>query len=764
MGLQQTLLKVLRGATYSWKGKSPYTSPGGNSTLATSLAFVLVFLVSMWLFTSPSKSPASGLRIADDAVYTAVVVEERREVAAENARERQAAQYEGEKAEEAREQAKVAAELQQVEERIKELGGTSAADGDADVERKASRKEGPADDSKAESLLPSQAAESKVEQAHTETETEESSSADDSDVKGETPEAGAGSKVEKEEARESDKDEKDEKEEKEEEAPASRPTSVAPYPLCVEQSDDHIPCLDNEKALRQLKSTNHYEHRERHCPAVAEVPRCVLPLPDGYKPHITWPESRDQIWYSNVPKPSLANYKADQNWVKADGDKFLFPGGGTQFKYGATRYIEWVHDVCPELAWGKHVRVVLDMGCGVASFGAYLDAFDVRVMSVAPKDEHDAQIQFALERGVSALVGVMGTQRQPYPANSFDAVHCARCRVPWHIEGGKLLLELNRLIRPGGYFIWSATPLCLHCSAKEPDDKEIWSAMRKLTKNMCWKRLAKKVHREFGIGVAVWQKPTDNACYEARPRKTIPPMCPEDNQADAAWYEPMEACLHRVPAIPGAVAWPAEGRNRLVTAPARMAGVVRGLFGKAGPADFDADTEFWDREAKRYSRHLNMDWTTVRNVMDMDAHYGGFGAGISDKPLWSMNVVPARNTSEADAAMDTLPIVFERGLLGAYHDWCEAFNTYPRTYDLLHSDRLLGKIMDGNRCDVELVMLEMDRIVRPMGYLIIRDTAPHLPRIEAIAKQLHWEVKKVFRRPSSSVISFQKTMWRPAAA
>ncbi|CAI5942720.1 unnamed protein product [Closterium sp. NIES-64] len=753
MGLQ-ALVKAFRGATNSWKGKSPYTSPGGNSTLATSLALVLVFLVSMWLFTSPAKSPANGLqRIAEDAVYTAVVVEERREESAE----RQAAQYEGEKAQEAREQAKVAAELQQVEERIKELGGTDAADGDADVERKTSRKEGPADDSKAEPL-PSQAAESKVEQAHAETEpdTQESSTAENSDATGETSEAGAASKEEEEKAEKAEK-----AQEEGEEASASRPTSVAPYPLCVEQSDDYIPCLDNEKALRQLKSTSHYEHRERHCPAVDEVPRCVLPLPDGYKPHITWPESRDQIWYSNVPKPSLANYKADQNWVKADGDKFLFPGGGTQFKYGATRYIEWVHDVCPELAWGKHVRVVLDMGCGVASFGAYLDAFDVRVMSVAPKDEHDAQIQFALERGVSALVGVMGTQRQPYPANSFDAVHCARCRVPWHIEGGKLLLELNRLIRPGGYFVWSATPLCLHCSAKEPDDKEIWSAMRKLTKNMCWKRLAKKVHREFGIGVAVWQKPLDNECYDARPRKTIPPLCPDSNRADAAWYEPMEACMHRIPAAKALTTWPAEGRNRLVTAPARMAEVARGLFGKAGPADFDADTEFWERETKRYSRHLNMDWTTVRNVMDMDSHYGGFGAGISDKPLWTMNVVPAGNASEGP---DTLPIVFDRGLLGAYHDWCEAFNTYPRTYDLLHADRLLGKMMRGSRCDVEAVMLEMDRILRPMGYAIIRDTAPHLPRIEAIAKQLHWEVKKAFRRPGSSVISFQKTMWRPVAA
>lgn len=85
--------------------------------------------------------------------------------------------------------------------------------------------------------------------------------------------------------------------------------------------------------------------------------------------------------------------------------------------------------------------VGFDVGCGVASFGAYLEPFGVKMMSIAPKDEHEAQIQFALERGVSSMVGVMGTMRQPYPANVFDAVHCARCRVPWYKDGEYLLVH-----------------------------------------------------------------------------------------------------------------------------------------------------------------------------------------------------------------------------------------------------------------------------------------------------------------------------------
>lgn len=41
---------------------------------------------------------------------------------------------------------------------------------------------------------------------------------------------------------------------------------------------------------------------------------------------------------------------------------------------------------------------------------------------------------------------------------------------------------------------------------------------------------------------------------------------------------------------------------------------------------------------------------------------------------------------------DTLPIIYERGLFGIYHDWCESFSTYPRTYDMLHADHLFSNI------------------------------------------------------------------------
>lgn len=62
-----------------------------------------------------------------------------------------------------------------------------------------------------------------------------------------------------------------------------------------------------------------------------------------------------------------------------------------------------------------------------------------------------------------------------------------------------------------------------------------------------------------------------------------------------------------------------------------------------------------------------------------------FAAALKNLKVWVMNVV------SIDSA-DTLPIIFERGLFGIYHDWCESFNTYPRSYDLLHADHLFSKV------------------------------------------------------------------------
>ncbi|RHN43128.1 putative S-adenosyl-L-methionine-dependent methyltransferase [Medicago truncatula] len=504
------------------------------------------------------------------------------------------------------------------------------------------------------------------------------------------------------------------------------------WKLCnVTAGPDYIPCLDNLQAIRNLKTTKHYEHRERQCPE--DPPTCLVALPEGYKRPIEWPKSREKIWYSNVPHTKLAEYKGHQNWVKVTGEYLTFPGGGTQFKHGALHYIDTIQQSVPDIAWGKQTRVILDVGCGVASFGGFLFERDVLAMSFAPKDEHEAQVQFALERGIPAISAVMGTKRLPFPARVFDAIHCARCRVPWHIEGGKLLLELNRVLRPGGFFVWSATPIY----QKLPEDVEIWNEMKALTKAMCWEVVSISRDKLNKVGIAVYKKPTSNECYEKR-SKNEPSICQDYDDPNAAWNIPLQTCMHKAPvsSTERGSQWPGEWPERLSKSPYWLSNSEVGVYGKPAPEDFTADHEHWKRVvSKSYLNGIGIQWSNVRNVMDMRSVYGGFAAALMDLKIWVMNVVPVDSP-------DTLPIIYERGLFGIYHDWCESFSTYPRSYDLVHADHLFSKLK--KRCKFEAVVAEVDRILRPEGKLIVRDTAETINELESLVTAMQWE-----------------SMWRP---
>ncbi|KAL6126786.1 hypothetical protein ACLB2K_074831 [Fragaria x ananassa] len=505
--------------------------------------------------------------------------------------------------------------------------------------------------------------------------------------------------------------------------------ALCPGPLAV----DFIPCLDNWKAIKALKSRRHMEHRERHCPAPGL--RCLTPLPRGYKVKVPWPKSRDMIWYDNVPHPKLVEYKKDQNWVRKSGDYLVFPGGGTQFKDGVTHYIEYIQKTMPTIEWGKNIRVILDVGCGVASFGGYLLDKNVITMSFAPKDEHEAQIQFALERGIPATLSVIGTQRLTFPDDAFDLLHCARCRVHWDADGGKPLLELNRILRPGGFFIWSATPVYRDDNER---DREVWKSMVALTTAMCWKVVAKSFD-STGIGLVIYQKPDSTSCYSER-QNPDPPVCDPKDKKLGSWYVPLSRCLSQLPGYSWPVPWP----ERLSSKPLSLSPEPE------SEEKFYKDTKDWSAlVSNSYLNNAAINWSSVRNVMDMNAGYGGFAAALIDRPLWVINVIPVH-------VPDTLPIIFDRGLIGFYHDWCEPLSTYPRTYDLLHSSFLFESL--SQRCDIVDVVVEMDRILRPNGYIVIQDTMEMIDKVRPILHSLQWSPTVHQDRE----LIGQKGFWRPA--
>lgn len=58
--------------------------------------------------------------------------------------------------------------------------------------------------------------------------------------------------------------------------------------------------------------------------------------------------------------------------------------------------------------------------------------------------------------------------------------------------------------------------------------------MKKLTKSMCWETVTVNKDKVNGVGVAVFQKPTTNECYEQRSANE-PPVCSESDDPNAAW-------------------------------------------------------------------------------------------------------------------------------------------------------------------------------------------------------------------------------------
>ncbi|XP_048493626.1 probable methyltransferase PMT3 [Beta vulgaris subsp. vulgaris] len=523
-------------------------------------------------------------------------------------------------------------------------------------------------------------------------------------------------------------------------------------PVCDDRHSELIPCLDRHFIYQtRLKlDLTLMEHYERHCPPPEKRYNCLIPPPRGYKVPIKWPRSRDEVWKANIPHTHLATEKSDQNWMVVRGEKIAFPGGGTHFHYGADKYIramanmlEFPNDIINNE--GK-LRTVLDVGCGVASFGGYLLKYDVITMSLAPNDVHENQIQFALERGLPAFLGVLGTKRLPYPSRSFELAHCSRCRIDWLQRNGILLLELDRVLRPGGYFAYSSP----EAYAQDEEDLRIWREMSAFVEKMCWKIAAKKNQ------TVVWVKPLTNDCYMERNPGTQPPLCRTDDDPDVTWGVPMEACItlysehdHKASGSELA-AWP----NRVNAPSPRLADL--GL----SPELFEKDTDIWRRRVQGYWNLLGpkIRPDTLRNVMDMKANLGSFAAALKDKPLWVMNVV-------GEDGPNTLKIVFDRGLIGAYHSWCESFSTYPRTYDLLHAWTVISDV-EKKGCSIEDLLIEMDRIVRPQGFIIVRDKRSLVEYIMKHLPALHWEsvgtggsVPDSDEEEAMTVLVIQKKLW-----
>ncbi|CAH9119904.1 unnamed protein product [Cuscuta europaea] len=503
-------------------------------------------------------------------------------------------------------------------------------------------------------------------------------------------------------------------------------SNVKEFKPCHPHYTDYTPCQDQKRAMTYPRDNMVY--RERHCPPQEKKLHCLVPAPKGYVTPFPWPKSRDYVPYANAPYKSLTVEKAIQNWIQYEGDVFRFPGGGTQFPQGADKYIDQIASVIP-IKDGT-VRTALDTGCGVASWGAYLWKRNVITMSFAPRDSHEAQVQFALERGVPAVIGVLGTIKMPYPSRAFDMAHCSRCLIPWGAGGGILMMEVDRVLRPGGYWVLSGPPIHWKTNYKawQRPKKELQEEQRKIeeiAKHLCWEKKSEKGE------IAIWQKKTDVDSCQAAQKKAGVAFC-QSTDPDDVWYKKMEACITPSPKTKideSLKRFP----ERLNSVPPRIAsGLVMGVSVQA----YLEDNKKWKKHVNAYKRVNKMiDSGRYRNIMDMNAELGGFAAQLTSPRQWVMNVIPKI------AERNTLGVIYERGMIGIYHDWCEAFSTYPRTYDLLHANDVFSLYKE--KCDFEDILLEMDRILRPEGAVIFRDQVDMLNKVKKIILGMRWEYRLI---------------------
>ncbi|CDY57187.1 BnaCnng31610D, partial [Brassica napus] len=284
---------------------------------------------------------------------------------------------------------------------------------------------------------------------------------------------------------------------------------------------------------------------------------------------------------------------------------------------------------------------------------------------------------------------------------------------------GLYLMEVDRVLRPGGYWVLSGPPVTSMVKAKN-QKRSLQKEMEKLNdvfRRLCWEKIAER------YPVVIWRKPSNHLqCIKRLKALKFPGRC-SSGDPNAAWYKEMEPCITPLLNVNDTHIrvlrnWP----ERLNHVPERHGVTI---------SRFKADTNLWQRIVVYYDTKLKfLSNGKYRNIMDMNSGLGGFAAALIKYPMWVMNVVPF------DLKPNTLGVVFDRGLIGTYMNWCEAFSTYPRTYDLIHANGLFSLYLD--KCDIVDILLEMQRILRPEGAVIIRDGFDVLMKVKAITNQMRW--------------------------
>ncbi|KAI3881053.1 hypothetical protein MKW92_050605 [Papaver armeniacum] len=421
-------------------------------------------------------------------------------------------------------------------------------------------------------------------------------------------------------------------------------TNTREFELCGKDRENHVPCYNVSANL--LAGFHDGEEFDRHCEVSSVGQRCLVRPPKDYKIPLRWPAGKDIIWSGNV---------------KITKDQFLSSGSMTKrlmlleenqiaFHSEDGMNIDGVKDYSRQVAemigLGSDaefrqagVQTVLDIGCGFGSFGAHLLSLNLMTVCIAAYEVFGSQVQLALERGLPAMIGDFISKQLPYPSLSFDMVHCAQCGITWDKKDGAFLIEVDRLLKPGGYFVLTSPTTNPQGGSLNLKKVTVSTPLEEFTESICWSLLAQQEE------TFVWQKTSDVQCYASRKEGgtgSTPPICKADFDGQS-YYQPLRSCLSGTTSK----RWiPIQNRStgsHLISAELEVHGKYR-----IQPDDFQEDTELWRSALRNYwslltplifSDHPKRPgdedplppFNMIRNVMDMNAHYGGLNVALLEE-------------------------------------------------------------------------------------------------------------------------------------
>lgn len=519
--------------------------------------------------------------------------------------------------------------------------------------------------------------------------------------------------------------------------------------FCSQEYENYVPCF-NITANLESGLTEGKEF-DRRCGPMSKQ-NCLVLAPPKYKIPHRWPTGRDVIWIDNVKitaQEVLSAGSLTKRMMMLDEDQISFSFASSMVDDNIEDYSHQIAEMIglrnESYLVQAGVRTVLDIGCGYGSLGAHLFPKQLLTMCIANYEASGSQVEIALERGLPAMVGSFASKQLPFPSLSFDMIHSAWDGIDWDKKDGIHLIEVDRVLRPGGYFVWTSPYANTPASVRDKENLKRWDFVRNFAKDLCWDLLSQQDK------TVVWKKPSKKNCYASRKHGSGPLICKEGRDVESPYYHPLEACIggtrsRRWIPIEERATWPS--RATLNSKELAVHGVL--------PDDFTEDNINWKSAVRDYWSLLSPlifsdhpkrpgeedpipPYNMVRNVLDMNAHLSGFNSALLDarKSVWVMNVVPT-------SGVNHLPLILDRGFVGVLHDWCEAFPTYPRTYDMVHADGLLSlQTVKQSRCSTLDLFYEIDRLLRPEGWVILRDTAPLIESARIITARLKWEARVI---------------------